>query len=129
MLGLLSNFSFQPVLHDWYLVMCTPVCGKEENVLFNDAFNTFYLRLYCVRHMVKDTQISSKGSFICIIHQSWSTGWNEKWLNNPTMKDRSDNPSHHECSLLPRSHMTSSDFRQMIRTPKPLVPIQFHYPV
>ena len=27
---------------------------KEGNVLFNDAFNTFYLRLYCVRHMVKD---------------------------------------------------------------------------
>ena len=27
---------------------------KEENVLFNDAFNTFYLRLYGVRHMVKD---------------------------------------------------------------------------
>ena len=24
--------------------------GKEENVLFNDALNTFYLRLYGVRH-------------------------------------------------------------------------------
>ena len=54
---------------------------KEGNVLFNDAFNTFYLRLYGVRHMVKDHSdmetgdpllplhglfflISSKGSFI-----------------------------------------------------------------
>ena len=27
---------------------------KERNVLFNDAFNTFYLRLYGVRPMVKD---------------------------------------------------------------------------
>ena len=51
------------------------------NVLFNDALNTFYLRLYGVRHMVKDHSdsekgnplpphmllfpISSKGSFIC----------------------------------------------------------------
>ena len=26
---------------------------KEGNVLFNDALNTFYLRLYGVRHMVK----------------------------------------------------------------------------
>ena len=26
---------------------------KEINVLFNDALNTFYLRLYDVRHMVK----------------------------------------------------------------------------
>ena len=59
---------------------------KEGNVLFNDAFNTFYLRLYGVRHMVKDHSesergnplpphgllfpISSKGSFICIIPQT-----------------------------------------------------------
>ena len=27
---------------------------KERNVLFNDALNTFYLRLYGIRHMVKD---------------------------------------------------------------------------
>ena len=79
---------------------------KEGNVLFNDALNTFYLRLYGVRHMVKyhtDSErgnplpphgllfpIYSKGSFICtipqtglhiprpLLHQSWSTGWNEK---------------------------------------------------
>ena len=53
---------------------------KEGNVLFNDALNTFYLRLYDIGHVVKDQsdthrchymgysfQISSKGSFICII--------------------------------------------------------------
>ena len=79
---------------------------KEGNVLFYDALNTFYLRLYDVRHMVKNhsdrergnpmpshrllLSINSKGSFICIIpqtgyhilqpllHQSWSTGWDEK---------------------------------------------------
>ena len=27
---------------------------KEEHVLFNDALNTFYLRLYGVGHVVKD---------------------------------------------------------------------------
>ena len=27
---------------------------KEGNGLFNDALNTFYLRVYGVRHMVKD---------------------------------------------------------------------------
>ena len=52
---------------------------KEENVLFHDTRSTFYLRLYGVRHMVKDHSdiergnpllplgllfpISSKGSF------------------------------------------------------------------
>ena len=72
---------------------------RERNVLFNDALNTFYLRLYGVIHMVKDhsdsekgnplpphrllLSINSKGSFICtiprpLLHQSWSTGWNEK---------------------------------------------------
>ena len=55
----------------------------ERNVLFNDALNTFYLRLYGVRHMVKNhsdsekgipllpyrllLSINSKGSFICTI--------------------------------------------------------------
>ena len=59
---------------------------KDGNVSFNDALNTFYLRLYGVRHMVKDHSdsergnplpphgllfpINSKGSFICIIPQT-----------------------------------------------------------
>ena len=87
----------------WWLFL-KPQGRKEGNVLFNDVLNTFYLRLYGI--MVKDhsdskrgnpllphellVPISSKGSFICIIpqrgrhipqpllHQSWSTGWNEK---------------------------------------------------
>ena len=63
------------------------VAGREEgNVLFNDALNTFYLRLYGVRHIVKhhsDSErgnppqphwllfpISSKGYFICTIPQT-----------------------------------------------------------
>ena len=75
-------------------------------LLFNDALNTFYLRLYGVGHMVKDNSgsergnplppqgllfpIKSKGSFICtipqtgyhiqrpLLHQSWNTSWKEK---------------------------------------------------
>ena len=59
---------------------------NEGNILFNDALNTFYLRLNGVGHMVKDHSdsergnpllpnrllfpISSKGSFICIIPQT-----------------------------------------------------------
>ena len=81
---------------------------KEINVLFNDALNTFYLRLYGVRHMVKDhsdsekgnplpphrllLSINNKGSLICtipqtglhipqpLLHQSWITGWNENYF-------------------------------------------------
>ena len=59
---------------------------RERNFLFNDALNTFYLRLYGVRHMVTDhsdsekgnplpphrllLSINSKGSFICTIPQT-----------------------------------------------------------
>ena len=68
----------------WVMGSGVPVgWWKEGNVLFNDALNTFYLRLYAVGHMVKDHSdsergkpllphrllfpISSMGSFICII--------------------------------------------------------------
>ena len=37
-----------------------PLNPRERNVLFNDALNTFYLRLYGVRHMVKDHSDSKK---------------------------------------------------------------------
>ena len=108
------------------------VCYSRQ--VFNDALNTFYLRLYGVGPMVKDYSdnergnplpphgqlfpISSKSSFICsipqtgyhiprpLLHQSWSTGWDEKYLNGSTMKDRSDDPSHHERTLLPRSYIS-----------------------
>ena len=37
--------------------------GREErNVLFNDALNTFYLRLYNVSHIVKDHSDSERGN-------------------------------------------------------------------
>ena len=37
-------------------------CISERNVLFNDAFNTFYLRLYGARHMIKDYSDSKRGN-------------------------------------------------------------------
>ena len=61
------------------------ICIRERD-FFNDALNTFNLRLYGVRHMVKDhsdsekgnllpphrllLSINSKGSFICTIPQT-----------------------------------------------------------
>ena len=60
--------------------------GKKEMFLFNNALNTFYLRLYGIRHMIKDHSdsdsgnllpphrllfpIKSKGSFKCTIPQT-----------------------------------------------------------
>ena len=41
--------------------VCVSVLGKEGNVLFNYAHNTFYLRLYGIRHVVKDHSDSERG--------------------------------------------------------------------
>ena len=94
---------------------------KEGNVLFNDAVNTFYLRLYRVRHMVKDHSdsergnplpphgllfsINSKGShptdriahttaFVTPVVEHWLEREIAQWVQ--PMKDRSDDPSHHK---------------------------------
>ena len=47
-----------------HVMMCyARMEGREEgNVLFSDALNTFFLRLYGVRHMVKDHSDSEKGN-------------------------------------------------------------------
>ena len=86
------------LLTDGYFWLCLATYARERNVLFNDALNTFHLRLYGVRHMVKDhsdsekgnplpphrllLSIDSKGFLYAPSHrqdnQSWSTGWNEK---------------------------------------------------
>ena len=73
-------------IHKSHNYILFSVHRKEGNILFNNALNTFYLRLYGVRHIVKDHSdsergnplpphrllfsISSKGSFICIIPQT-----------------------------------------------------------
>ena len=106
---------------------------KEGNVLFNDTLNTFYLRLYGIRHKVKDNynsekgnpllphrllfSINSKGSFLKhhptdrIVHTTaFVTPVVKHWLEREIaqwvhpMKDRSDDPSHHELHLAPLIH-------------------------
>ena len=108
---------------------------KDGKCLYNDALNTFYLRLYGVGHMVKDHsdseketrchhmgysfQLTSKGSFICTIPQTGITHTTAfvtpvvvHWLEREIaqwvhpMKDRSDDSSHHERTPLPRSYIS-----------------------
>ena len=49
---------FYLITHSTQIVFA--VLWKEGNVLFNDALNTFYLRLYGIRHMVKDHSDSKR---------------------------------------------------------------------
>ena len=105
--GVTAGIPLTSVFWRLQLASVSQILRKEGNALFNDALNTFYLQLYGVKHMVKDHSdsdkgnllpplhgllfsINSKGSFICtipqtglhipwpLLHQSWSTGWNEK---------------------------------------------------
>ena len=89
----------------------------EGNVLFNDALNTFYLRLYGIRHMVKDHSDSEKGNplpphslifymphpkdkiahttaFVTPVMEHWLEREIAQWVH--PMKDRSNDPSHQE---------------------------------
>ena len=88
---------------------------KEGNVLLNYTLNTFYLRLYGVRHMVKDHSDSEKGNllpphrllfpinskriahttaFVIPVMEHWLEREIAQWVH--PMKDRSDDPLHYE---------------------------------
>ena len=101
------------------------------NVLFNDALNTFYLRLYSEKGNLLPPHgllfpIRSNGSFICIIPdrithttpfvtpvvEHWPERQIAQWVQ--PMKDRSDDPSHHELTLLPRSYISPSTYRGIL---------------
>ena len=53
-----------PSLHSLSLELAVQFLeqSKEGHVLFNDTLNTFYLRLYGVRHKVKDHPESERGN-------------------------------------------------------------------
>ena len=108
--------------------------GRKEMFYLTTHSTHFSLRLYGIRHMVKDHSdsekgnplpphrvlflISSKGSFICTIPDriahttAFVTPVVEHWLEREIaqwvhpMKDRSDDPLHHEQTLLPRSYIS-----------------------
>ena len=66
---------------------------KGSKCLFNDALNTFYLRLYGVRHMVNDHSDSEKGNPLPPHRQLLSI--NRKGLYAPS--HRQDNTYHGLC--------------------------------
>ena len=122
----------------WGFSLINIYVWKEGNVLFNDALNTFYLRLYGIGYMVSDIwlrtilivrketrchhigysfQLTARVLLYAPFHRQDSTyhslcytsrgHWLEReiaqWVH--PMKDRSDDPSHHEQTLLPRSYI------------------------
>ena len=68
---------------------------KEGNVLFNDALNAFYLRLYGVRHMVKDH--SDRREETCCRHIGYSLRLAARVLLYAS-SHRQDNTYHGVCN-------------------------------
>ena len=55
----------------WQVLSSHPSTGsrrKEGNVLFNDALNTFYIRLYGVEHIVKELSDRERGNPLPPLH-------------------------------------------------------------
>ena len=105
----------------------------KEMFLFNDALDTFYLRLYGVGHMVKDHSDSQRGNplpphgllfpinskfflyarshrqdstyhGLCYASRGALAGREiAQWVH--PMKDRSDDPSYHERALTTELHL------------------------
>ena len=127
-----GNVLFNDALNAFYLRLYG---RKEGNVLFNDALNTFYLQLYGIGHMVKDHSDSKRRNplpphgllflinskvFFYMHHTTdriayttaFVTPVMEHWLEREIaqsvhpMKDRYDDLSHHERTLLPRSYIS-----------------------
>ena len=72
---------------------------KEGNVLFNDALNTFYLRLYGVRHVVKDHSDSERGNplprttaFATPVVEHWLEWETAQWVHHEASIRRSIAP-------------------------------------
>ena len=77
------------------LLMITHNGRKERNVLFNDTLNTFYLRLYGIRHMVKDHSDSEREE-TCCSHIGYSFQLAARVLIYVS-SDRQDNTYHSLC--------------------------------
>ena len=74
------------IVHQW----------REVNVLFNDALNTFYLRLYGIGHMVKNHSDSKR--------------------RNPLLQHRLLFPISSKCSLYAPSHRQDSIYHNLCYT-------------
>ena len=62
----------------------------EGNVLFNDALDTFYLRLYGVGHMVKDHSDSERKEVNVLFNDALNTFYIRLYGIRHMVKDHSD---------------------------------------
>ena len=72
---------------------------RERNVLFNDALNTFYLRLYGVIHMVKDHSDSEREREIFLFNDALNTFYLRLYGVRHMVKDHSDSEREREREM------------------------------
>ena len=100
--------------------------GRKGMFYLTTHLTHFYLRVYGIRHMVKDHSNREKGNplpphrlfymhhptarithtaaFVTPVVEHWLEREIAQWVH--PMKDRSDDQSHHERTLLPRSYIS-----------------------
>ena len=88
---------------------CIEKFGRRKgNVLCTDALSTFHLWLYGIRHMVKDHSDNLRGNPLSPRHGLlfpisrkgfFNVSSQDRACHGSTMRDRCDNPSHHERIL------------------------------
>ena len=119
----LSYFSFQPVLHK-DRGMCYPVCGmvhiKEPLLLtgksspcggrgFPVSLSEWFFticptqQVFFYMHHPTD-RIAHTTAFVTPVVEHWLEREIAQWVH--PMMNRSDNPSHHEQTLLPQSYIS-----------------------
>ena len=109
----------QTILHNFLnsqllkMVLINMVLNRKDG----NRLKTFYLQLYGIRHMIKDPSDSERGNplsphnriahttaFVTPVVEYWLEREIAQWVH--PMKDRSNDLSHHERTLLPRSYIS-----------------------
>ena len=97
----------------WPIVHCEPISersyhGPTSHSLRNHSLALYNFMSMLVTHVkpnftdVNTIPIRQDSTYHGLCYTS--NDWNEKQLNGSTMKDRSDDPSHNERTLLPRNY-------------------------
>ena len=108
--GATSRSSFKQLPDNSFTLHLTE--RRKEMFLFYDTLSTLYLRLYGVRHMIKDPSDSGRGNllpphgllFLIRIKEHWLEREIAQWVHHE--EQQSNDPLHHDQTLFPRNYIS-----------------------
>ena len=96
-----GSIGFPLSLSEWSSTICLTPYNRKQNVLSVSLNKTFPSFFYMHRPTYR---ISHTTAFVTPVVEHWLEREIAQWAH--PMKDRSDDPSHHERMLLPRSYIS-----------------------